>query len=511
MNKLFSYTNGDVALREYTKFSNGRKRLRTRRPVQVDLSSSEDDVDTVDPQFESPRAKRRRTLNSRSEKVSRRSTRANRRGQTLLSLGNGYREDESDITLSDSSGFREGTRKSTRTHKQRFSALRHEVSDFSDEYESEEPSGRTSRSSAKPRQKKAKEVFPTEEDTDFAKRHHYWCMLSSDWSPIHEDDTRNYAMCQSCSFMYHVECLGQKADRLRTGHNIIVLDEKEDVKTCVLQCGKCVGRGKNGLITMRCYACGEVGPRCGKFEYPDKSEGEELHGWNDVSKVIFRCMGCERACHFDHLSPPKADANEMQTDTDILEAYTSGHWRCNECREYEDKKVDVVLGWRPTEAPLSDDVPVDFNCEYLIKFEDESYARALWVPATWLAGVSYSMKSNYDAKNLPSISSSEDVIPDAWLRPDIVFDVRYNDDVARAAMTFRSQQDELDAITKVTSALCKWQKLKYEESIPPTPYRKRELMVATWETPPSEDSPRWEYFKAAYEEYVRGQWTHSPN
>jgi hypothetical protein len=76
------------------------------------------------------------------------------------------------------------------------------------------------------------------------------------------------------------------------------------------------------------------------------------------------------------------------------------------------------------------------------------------------------MKSNYDGKILPSISSSEDVIPDAWLRPDIVFDVRYNDDIPPAAMTFRSQQDELDAVTKVTSALCKWQKLKYEESIP---------------------------------------------
>ena len=35
--------------------------------------------------------------------------------------------------------------------------------------------------------------------------------------------------------------------------------------------------------------------------------------------------------------------------------------------------------------------------------------------------------------------------------------------------------------------------------------------IATWETPPSEDSPRWGYFKTAYEEYVRGQWIHSPN
>lgn len=199
----------------------------------------------------------------------------------------------------------------------------------------------------------------------------------------------------------------------------------------------------------------------------------------------------------------------MPVDKNVLDVYTSGHWRCNECREYEDKKVDVVLGWRPTKTPLSDDIPIDFNCEYLVKFDDESYARALWVPATWLAGVSYSMKSNYDAKHLPSISSSEDVIPDAWLRPDIVFDVRYNDDMTRDEMRFRSQSDELEAVTKVTYALCKWQKLKYEESIAPlVGYR---LTIATWETPPLENSPRWGDFKTAYDHYVRGQWIHSPN
>ena len=468
MNKLLSYTNGDVALRDYTKFSKGRKRLRTRRPAKVDFSSSsEDDVASSDPQFESPRAKRRRTLRSLSQKVSLRTTRASRRGRASLSLSKGYREDESDITLSDSSAFREGTRKSTRTHKQRYSSLRYEMSDFSgEEEESEEPSGLTSRSSTKPRQKKAKEVFPTdEENTEFAKRHYYWCMMPRDWKPIEGNDTRSYAMCQSCSFMYHVECLGQKADRLRNGHNIIVLEETEEVKTCVLQCGKCAGGGKNGLITMRCFACGAIGPRCGEFEHPEKVEGKELYGWNDVSKLMFRCMGCERACHFDHLPPPKTDTNQMQVDKDVLDVYTSGPWRCNECREYETKKVDVVLGWRETATPLANDAPLDFNCEYLVKFDNESYARALWVPATWLAGVSYSMKSNYDAKQLPSISSSEDVIPDAWLRADIVFDVRYDDDLTRDSMKFRSEADEISAVTKVTFALCKWQKLKYEESI----------------------------------------------
>ena len=465
MNKLFSYTNGDVALREYMKFSHGRKRLRIRRPVNVDPSTSEEDDASPDLQIESPRAKRRNALKSLSQNVSRRTTRATRHAQSLLSLDDRYREDESDITLSDSSGFRKGTRKSTRTHKQRHSSLRQELSDFSDEEDSDEVSGRISRSSAKPRPRKAIEVFPTEDDTEFAKRHHYWCMLSMDWSAIDKDERRSYAMCQSCSFMYHVECLGKKVDRLRVGHNVIVLDENEEVVTCVLQCAKCAGGGKKGLITIRCFECGEVGPRCGEFERPEKSEGDNMHGWNDVSKVMFRCMSCERACHFNHLPQPKNSTDERHDDKDILDIYTSVYWRCNECREFEGGKVDVILGWRLTESPVSDSVPIDFKTEYLVKFEDESYARALWVPATWLAGVAYTMKSNFDAKNLPSIASSEDVIPDAWLRADIVFDVRYNDDVMRDAMRFRTQQEELDAVTKVTAALCKWQKLNYQESI----------------------------------------------
>jgi hypothetical protein len=108
-------------------------------------------------------------------------------------------------------------------------------------------------------------------------------------------------------------------------------------------------------------------------------------------------------------------------------------------------------------------VPEDFNREYLIKFESESYARATWVPATWLAGISYAMKTNFDAKQMHAITSSEDVIPEEWLRADIIFDVRYQNDVGREKMGFRTQKAEMEALAKVTQALCKWQKLQYEE------------------------------------------------
>jgi hypothetical protein len=448
-----------------------------------------------------------------------------------------YDDDETD-DLSDSTA----TRRSTRVNK-RPSQLRYDDSYLSDGYESEVTSVKTSRSSAKPRTPKAKEYFPSvDKDTEFAKRHHFWCMYSTDMSAI-QDDERSSTMCQGCSFMYHVECLGDKANRLRVGHNVIVLDERSGIRTCLLQCGRCSGGGKNGAITMRCTGCGEIGDRCGKIEHPEKVEASDemdvdisseeksqreeklLQGWNDASKLMFRCIDCHRGYHFHHLPPaiskPKQNTdnleeivvqkNESQLVDDVemeidnagveksaaptaetllpnpaaegetsdkrsstieppndlteQETLSSRQWRCTQCTQYMDKKVEKVLGWRLIASPSysADDVPNDFLREYLIKFENDSYSCVLWVPGTWLSGTAFAMKRNFDAEQLASIKSSEDVIPDTWLRADIIFDVRYEGDLSRDQMHFRTQDEELTALSKVTEALCKFQQLRYEE------------------------------------------------
>lgn len=515
VHKILSYRNGSAYLEAFMNRTNVRRRLRKaqadhHKPKDRDISESElseDELARSDSHFDRTRSKRQRTLKILSQKARRRRL---TRSVKLSSLGDRYREDESDITLSDTSS-RVATRRSARTVKPR-SSLRYTVSDISDSEDevaedSEGPSERTSRSSARPKVKKAAEEFPIDNAIEFARRHHYWCMSSSDLTVINSDAKR-LAMCQGCSFMHHVECLGQKAERQRVGHNVIVLDERDGKRICVLQCGRCNGKGKIGVITMRCLACGEIGGRCGQFKHPDKMKGAEnqesfLRGWNDASKVMFRCMGCERACHFHHLPLPVSGSNasglnqaeklnggandrknkrksdspnvakssngveSAVTSNDLLKIYTSEYWRCNECREYNSKKVDVVLGWRPTNTlkKFLSDVPTDFTREYLIKFEYESYARALWVPATWLSGVSFVMKSNFDAKQTSAIEWSKDVVPDAWLRPDIIFDVTYEDDSSREQMRFRTESTELEAISRVTWVLCKWQKLRYEESI----------------------------------------------
>jgi len=471
------YPSAKRAFSEYQNYSSRRKSSRARQQQEYKEPSSPSNDDGLDldnndeDDTDSPRSKRRRTLARLYTKINssssyKRPLRSNRSGRLL------YREDESDLSFSESSA----TRRSGRQRKQ-LSSLRYEYSDITDEYSDseEEPSRAVSRSSTRPKRKTVKETFPSEDGTEFAKRHQYWCMFSSDFEAIEKGGKRAYVQCQGCSFMYHVECLGSKTDR-NNRHNIIVVRETEEETTCVLQCGRCKGLGKNGAVTMRCFVCAQVGDRCGDFVHPHKgvSEDNPLEGWNDASKVLFRCMTCSRACHFSHLPsspPPKQsqDSDEMQVDTDTLEVYTKPHWRCNECRAFNGKKVEIVLGWRTTldsNFTSPSDIP-DFTCEYLVKFEAESYARALWVPATWLAGVAFQIKSNFDAKKYDAIESSADVILDAWLRADIVFDVVYEDDLQRERMAFRSMEEEMEAASQVTSALCKWQKLTYEKCIFP--------------------------------------------
>ena len=520
-----------MALAEYQKYSYGRKRLRHKRELN-DLyqqsssldsleKSSEESSDygliAVDEISETYRAKRRRNLLSLSQKVAakiqvksaiqpRRRIRSTR-SRRIMYLEDGYREDESDITLSDNSEKRIATRRSNRTSR-KISNLRFEQSDYDDDFEGDVSSERASRSSAKPKTQRIVENFPTvAQDTEFGKKHNYRCMFSGDLELITRN-SRPWSMCQGCSYMYHVECLGRKGDRQRMGHNVIVLDERETQSTCALQCGRCNGVGKNGAITTRCFICGLVGERCGNFRHPQKvetvdpnSEGTKerelilLSGWNDPAKVLFRCVDCERACHFNHLSSStnaETSERDMEIDTahqedgirtvarvgtDQLEErapfkestdadrpYIAEIWKCKDCHNAGGRKVEVILGWRQVDGShLPDGSPEDFKREYLIKFEDESYARVIWVPGTWLSGVAFSMKRNFDTKKNPTVESAEEVVPEAWLHTDLIFDVRYENDMTREDMRFKSQTEELEAVTQVTWALCKWQNLDYEK------------------------------------------------
>jgi hypothetical protein len=155
---------------------------------------------------------------------------------------------------------------------------------------------------------------------------------------------------------------------------------------------------------------------------------------------------------------------DQYSEEQLINLYTEEYWQCNECREHEGQKVEIVLGWRNTSSlSFPESVPDTFFREYLIKFTEESYTRARWVPATWLAGVSFALKRNFDAKLQTAIKDSKDVILDDWLQSDIIFDVVYNENNTREKMNFASQKEELNAIANVSNAFCKWKKLAYEE------------------------------------------------
>ena len=98
-------------------FTGRRKRLRSqidRKTYHIISSESENDLTNSDRRSERIQAKRRRTLTILSSKIARQ-TRSSRTSR-LAALGDGYRESESDITLSDSSE-RAPSRHSHRTHK----------------------------------------------------------------------------------------------------------------------------------------------------------------------------------------------------------------------------------------------------------------------------------------------------------------------------------------------------------------------------------------------------------
>ena len=88
--------------------------------------------------------------------------------------------------------------------------------------------------------------------------------------------------------------------------------------------------------------------------------------------------------------------------------------------------------------------------------------------------------------------STEDAIPEEYLRIDIVLDVKYSNIID-------IHTDEIDRarIKEVDTALIKYKGLGYEDAV--------------WEgVPDVEDEDRWSDFVTAYNDWVLGRYTHLP-
>lgn len=215
---------------------------------------------------------------------------------------------------------------------------------------------------------------------------------------------------------------------------------------------------------------------------------------NNVDNLLFRCVGCRRAYHFEHLPPLSEDGSDVVTS--LFEQYLE-NWRCLDCLSTPGE-IGAMVAWRPVDPQTSNNVAsetAEENKEYLIKWKNMSYHRTTWMSGSWVRGVTQSaMRRAFlrSDKDIRPQNSTEEAIPEDFLRVDIVFDVKFSEQPRN-----RTEADDLARVDKVIEAYVKFKGLPYEESV--------------WEAPPELGSERWGDFKSAYDDWVRRDYIHTPS
>ena len=356
-----------------------------------------------------------------------------------------------------------------------------------------------------------REVYkPIPKQAPFAQFHNKECDVCGDPSNRLKGEIIH---CQGCSSSIHKACLGYRSQR----EPIVTKVGDEDF---VMQCRRCIGsytkKDPQAPRLFNCQGCGKTGKGCAAFSLKKTPKQEEKlrleNGGDDpVTKVsedlinnaenlLFRCIGCYRTWHFEHLPPRSKSSKSPEDITKLREArlkeYTSS-WQCNECSEVS-HKVQGLVAWRATdrgsykEGATVEELREDEK-EYLIKWEGRSYFACTWMPGGWVWGVTNAiMRKAFvrrdDGVNLLPKWTSEEAIPEAFLRMEIIFDVEYDDDYEP-----QTEEDDKANISAVERVLVKFLGLGYEESV--------------WEAPPSPDEgDRWSDFVSAYNEYIAGQY-----
>ena len=369
-----------------------------------------------------------------------------------------------------------------------------------------------------PRIVAAKEHFDRAPDDEFRRKHRQVCMTCFAQG---DDAARGpLVLCQGCSFAYHRLCLGNRGSR---DH----LVTKVGPATFTLQCRRCIGTAKSKDHTAphlgHCTECKEINAGCEPFREKLTTREEqvlrEAHGGQDPvtfvnpallnqpANVMFRCINCSRAWHWHHLPPRRSD---MDDEDDLTQEQIARHrfeeyHRASRCRECftataSSGEIDTIVAWRPVDLETFipglrvDEIEEDAK-EYLIKWKKQSHFRDTWMPGSWVWGVAPVSTRNAFTKKpenqLPRMTT-EDAVPEDYLRVDIVFDVRYTNVVSQ-----RTRDIDNARVREVSEAYVKYKGLGYEDAI--------------WEKPPRpEDGDRWNDFKAAYEEWVLVNYVHPP-
>lgn len=366
------------------------------------------------------------------------------------------------------------------------------------------------RPKAPPKAVGAKEKFQALPRTDpFRNRHMQQCDTcgqGSNFAPL--------IGCQGCTFAYHKSCIRDRATR----EHLVTKVGPEDF---VLQCRRCVRfvlrKEATAPDQAKCSDCKIPGSACQPFrtrKTPAQEQKErELNSGedptypvptrliNNPANVMFRCIGCYRAFHFEHLPPRNSDLMETDEESVATQRFAeySRDWKCQEC-ETIPAKVRGLIAWKPVDEDNYDptksieEISEDDKV-YLVRWEGLSYFRATWMPGPWVwgatAGVMRKAFAKRDESRVPRMRT-EDAIPEEFLRADIVLDVEYT-----SIVDVNAEEIDKARIREVRKALIKFKGLTYEDAV--------------WEVPPvPEDEDRWMDFVTAYNYYVMGQYVRLP-
>ncbi|KKK24143.1 hypothetical protein AOCH_003486 [Aspergillus ochraceoroseus] len=383
---------------------------------------------------------------------------------------------------------REGTRFSTRRRNVQRYSLRERTEDDISEYET-----------ALPKHQKyygAKETFERlPSDDPFRLRHQETCDVCSTSGDHREKGP--LVFCQGCTVAYHKGCLGP-----RTTREHLVTKVTRD--KFLLQCRRCLGvaQTKDPIYPHQgyCATCNKKGnmsePLRERLTSKQEQQLRQENGGedpitpvdvdriNNLDNVLFRCKACHRAFHYEHLPSPDDSSGE-----------------CQDCLSLPGE-VGSIVSWRPVNSASEKASEIlETEKEYLIKWKDKSYAHCTWMPGSWAWGfINPHMRRAFlrSEKSLTPRMTSEEAIPEDFLRVDIVFDVKYSSDQDDLHVPGQDYEADLQRVDDISQAYVKFKGLPYEEAV--------------WESPPTRSNTEsWNDFMSAYEDWVKKAYVSIPN
>lgn len=353
-------------------------------------------------------------------------------------------------------------------------------------------------------------------DDEFRLRHNQTCATCEEHGT--EDKKGPLIFCQGCTSSYHQKCLGPRNQR----DHLVTKVGPDDF---VLQCRRCldVSRLKDPRVPRQgsCYVCDTPGNASNAYRMRQSTKEEQKarennggedpsvdvsqHLTNESDNVLFRCVLCHRASHFQHLPPREKPSKAPQgiDDKQLAQERFSEYckdWSCDDCASAP-ADIDALVAWRPRDmntyfvGQSADDLKAE-DIEYLVKWKYLSHSKCVWMPGAWVWGVtSPAMRKAFakrDEARQPKLNT-EDAVPEEYLQVDIVFDVEYTN-----VVKVHDESVDKARVKEVKQALVKFKGLDYEQVV--------------WEAPPSlDDSARWSHFQNAYDDWVAARYIHIPD